>query len=147
MMIGVFIFTAFCVTSEISLKLAEVVNGLNISKYAIMIFIFMVYFILGCIMATPEMIALTLPVFFPVITALGFDPIWFGVELILICEIGNITPPIALNIFVLKSVVKGQASLGEVYRGILPFLAVEVIFLLVLLPFPQIALFLPSLMK
>jgi C4-dicarboxylate transporter, DctM subunit len=147
MMIGVFIFTSFCVASEISLKLAELVNGLDISKYAIMAFIFVIYFILGCIMATPEMIALTLPVFFPVITSLGFDPVWFGVELILICEIGNITPPIALNVWVLSTVLKDQVPLGTIYRGILPFLLVEVVFLVVLLFFPQIALFLPGLMK
>lgn len=147
MMIGVFIFTSFCVASEISLKLSEVVNDLQISRYAIMAFIFVVYFIPGSIMATPEMIALTLPVFFPVITALGFDPIWFGVELILICEIGNITPPIALNVWILGSVIKDQASMGTIYRGILPFLLVEVVFLIVLLFFPQIALFLPGLMQ
>ena len=94
-----------------------------------------------------SLMMISLPVYMPIIQALGFDPVWFGVELILICEIGNITPPIALNVWVLKTVLKDQVSMGTIYRGILPFLLVEVVFLVVLLFFPQIALFLPGLMK
>jgi C4-dicarboxylate transporter DctM subunit len=146
MLVGVFIFTAFCVASDISLELAVAVNSLHVSRFLIMAFIFIVYIMLGCIMAVPEMIALTLPVFFPVITALGFDPIWFGIELTLLCEIGNITPPIALNVWVLGTVLKGQISMETIYRGIIPFFCIEVIFLVILLFLPQIALFLPALM-
>lgn len=147
MLAGVFVFTAFCVMSNISLSLAAAVDSLPISPFLVMGFIFIVYFILGCIMAVPEMIALTLPVFFPVITALGFDPIWFGIELMVLCEIANITPPIALNVWVLSAVLKDQISMETIYRGIFPFLFVEIIFLVVLLFLPQIALFLPGLMK
>jgi C4-dicarboxylate transporter, DctM subunit len=147
MLAGVFVFTAFCVTSNISISLAALVDSLHVSRFMVMGFIFVVYFMLGCIMAVPEMIALTLPVFFPVITALGFDPVWFGIELMVLCEIANITPPIALNVWVLSTVLKDQVSMETIYRGIVPFLLVEVIFLVVLLFLPQIALFLPGLMK
>lgn len=147
MMVGVFIFTAFCVTSNFSLALATVVNSLHVSRFLIMGIIFVIYIILGCIMAVPEMIALTLPVFFPVITVLGFDPVWFGIELTILCEIGCITPPIALNVWVLGTVLKDQTSIETIYRGILPFFGIEVIFLILLLFLPQIVLFLPGLMK
>jgi C4-dicarboxylate transporter DctM subunit len=147
MLIGVFIFTAFCVASEISIGLSVLVDSLHVSPYVIMIFIFVVYIILGCIMAVPEMIALTIPIFFPLVVALGFDPIWFCIEIVLVAEIGNITPPIALNVWILGGILRDQAPMGTIYRGILPFLVVEVAFLFIMLFVPKIALFLPGLMK
>jgi C4-dicarboxylate transporter DctM subunit len=123
------------------------VDSLHVSPYVIMIFIFVVYIILGCIMAVPEMIALTIPIFFPLVVALGFDPIWFCIEIVLVAEIGNITPPIALNVWILGGILRDQAPMGTIYRGILPFLVVEVAFLFIMLFVPKIALFLPGLMK
>ena len=97
-------------------------------------------------MAVPEMIALTLPIYFPIATALGFDPVWFGIEITLMCEVANITPPIALNVWVLDGVLKDKIPISTIYKGILPFLFVELVFLIILLFWPQIALFLPGLM-
>jgi C4-dicarboxylate transporter DctM subunit len=147
MLAGVFIFTAFSVASDISIGLSALVNSFHVSRYVVMAFIFVVYLILGCIMAVPEMIALTIPIFFPLVVALGFDPVWFGVELVLLGEIGNITPPIAMNVWVLGEILKGQINMGAMYRGIVPFLGAEVAFLVLMLFLPQIATFLPGLMS
>jgi C4-dicarboxylate transporter, DctM subunit len=147
MLVGVFMFTAFCSASEITLNLAALVNSLHVSSYVIMLVIFAIYFILGCIMDVLSMIALTIPIFFPLVVSLGFDPVWFCVEIVLVSEIGNITPPIALNVWLLGGILKDQIPMGKIYRGILPFLGVEVAFLLIMLFLPQIVTFLPGLMK
>jgi C4-dicarboxylate transporter DctM subunit len=148
MLIGVFIFTAFLVTSQVSVTLAELVNDIHFSRYVIVGFIIVIYLILGTFMDVPSMIALTIPIFFPVVTSLGFSGIWFGIIIALLGEIANITPPTALNVWILAGILRPQGtSMETIYKGILPFLAVEVAFLFILLFFPQIALFLPSLMK
>jgi C4-dicarboxylate transporter, DctM subunit len=147
MLIGVFMFTAFCSASEITLGLSSLVNGLHVSPYIIMIVIFIIYIILGCIMDVLAMIALTIPIFFPLVVSLGFDPLWFCVSVVLISEMGAITPPVALNVWLLGGILKGQTSMGTIYRGIFPFLGVEAALLIVMLFIPQIVTFLPALVK
>jgi TRAP-type C4-dicarboxylate transport system permease large subunit len=92
------------------------------------------------------MILLTIPVFFPLILHLGYDPIWFGILIVTVVEIGLISPPVGMNLFVLKTLLP-QVSTGTVFRGVLPFMAADVIRLGILISFPVLSLYLPSLMK
>jgi len=92
------------------------------------------------------MILLTLPVFFPIIVKLGFDPIWFGVLIVVVVEIGLISPPVGMNLFVLSTLIP-EVPTRTVFRGVMPFVAVDVIRLAILVAFPAISLYLPSLMK
>ena len=92
-----------------------------------------------------SMVLLTIPVFFPVITALGFDPVWFGILIVTIVEIGMISPPVGMNLFVLKSLLPG-VSLTTMYRGLWPFVTADVVRLAILIAFPALSLWLPSLM-
>jgi TRAP-type C4-dicarboxylate transport system permease large subunit len=91
---------------------------------------------------------LTVPIFFPVVTALGFDPIWFGVIIVLITEMGVITPPVGLNVYVVYGITKNMgATLEDIFKGVYPYLLAVLICVVLLLAFPQIALFIPELMK
>jgi len=91
------------------------------------------------------MIILTVPIFFPVITALGFDPIWFGIIVVRLLEIGQITPPVGINVFVIKGVAR-DVPLYTIFRGIVPFLIADLCHVALLVAFPKISLFLPGLM-
>jgi TRAP-type C4-dicarboxylate transport system permease large subunit len=93
-----------------------------------------------------SMILLTIPVFFPVVMHLGFDPIWFGILIVVVVEIGLISPPVGMNLFVLKTLIP-EVSTGTVFRGVTPFIVADVVRLAILIAFPAISLWLPSLMK
>ena len=101
------------------------------------------YIILGCLMDAMAMIILTVPIIFPVITELGFDPIWFGVIIVMTVELGLIHPPVGMNVFVIKSVVK-DVSFATIFKGVLPFVVTDIVRLIILIAFPMIALWLPS---
>ena len=92
------------------------------------------------------MILLTIPVFFPLVTHLGFDPIWFGILVVVVVEIGLISPPVGMNLFVLSTLLP-QVPTGTVFRGVMPFIVADVVRLALLIAFPVISLYLPSLMK
>jgi TRAP-type C4-dicarboxylate transport system permease large subunit len=111
-----------------------------------MIMIIIVYLIGGCFMDSLGLILLTVPIFFPVAVKLGFDPIWFGIIITRVAEIGVITPPVGMNVYVMKGVAP-DIPLSTIFRGILPFLAADVVSVGLLLSVPQIALFLPSIIK
>jgi C4-dicarboxylate transporter, DctM subunit len=96
----------------------------------------------ACAMA---MIILTVPIVFPVVTALGFDPIWFGIIIVMTVELGLIHPPVGMNVFVIKTAVR-DVSFTTIFKGVLPFIATDMIRLVILIGFPQIALYLPNLM-
>jgi TRAP-type C4-dicarboxylate transport system permease large subunit len=93
-----------------------------------------------------SMILLTIPVFFPVVMHLGFDPIWFGILIVVVVEIGLISPPVGMNLFVLKTLLP-QVSTGTVFRGVTPFIVADIVRLAILIAFPAISLWLPSMMK
>ena len=116
------------------------------SDYAILTAILILYLLLGCIMDPGSMIILTIPIVYPIIQSVGFDPIWFGVIIVMVAEIGSITPPVGLNVFVVASVAK-TASIEEVFRGILPFWGIDMLRLTILVAIPQISLFLPNIMR
>ena len=105
-----------------------------------------IYLIGGCFMDSLAMILLTIPIFYPVAVNLGYDPIWFGVIIVLITEMGVITPPVGVNVYVVSGVAK-DVPLEIIFKGILPLLGALIVCNIILIIFPQIALFLPSLMR
>jgi TRAP-type C4-dicarboxylate transport system permease large subunit len=127
-------------------ELAEWVSSLPLPPHAVMGVIILVYLFGGCFMDALAMIMLTIPIFFPVVQTLGFDPIWFGVVIVLITEMGVITPPVGVNVYVVYGVAK-NVPLENIFKGVFPMLLALLLCNLILLIFPQIALFLPNLMK
>jgi TRAP-type C4-dicarboxylate transport system permease large subunit len=105
-----------------------------------------IYILLGTAMEELSMVLLTLPVFFPLIVGLGMDPVWFGILIVTIVEIGLISPPVGMNLFVLSTLLP-QVPTTTVFRGVLPFIGADVIRLAILILFPAVSLYLPSLMK
>jgi len=144
--IGAMIFGYFLAISRLPYELARFVGELPVSSHVILIGILIVYLFLGCIMDTLAMVILTVPIFYPVIVKLGFDPIWFGVIMVLVSEMGVITPPVGLNVYVIHGVAK-DVPLFTIFKGIAPFLLMMIICIIFVIIFPQIALFLPNLMK
>lgn len=107
--------------------------------------IILIYIILGCVFESLSMLLLTVPIFFPLVTGLGFDPVWFGIIVVVVTEISLITPPVGLNVYVLKGVV-GDVSTGTIFRGVTPFWMMDIVRLALLLAVPSLVLYLPSLM-
>jgi TRAP-type C4-dicarboxylate transport system permease large subunit len=104
-----------------------------------------IYFLLGCVLESISMILLTVPVFFPVVSALGFDPIWFGIIVVVVTEISLITPPVGLNVFVISNLFRSVGT-GQVFRGVAPFVVADLFRISLLVLVPGIVLFLPNLM-
>jgi tripartite ATP-independent transporter DctM subunit len=142
---GATIFGRFMAVSRVPFELSEWVGGLGMSPYVIMGFIMFGYLIGGCFMDSLALITLTIPILYPVIVKLGFDPVWFGVIIVLVAEMGVITPPVGINVYVIKGVAS-DVPLETIFKGIFPFLAAIVVCTALLIMFPQIALFLPNLM-
>jgi C4-dicarboxylate transporter, DctM subunit len=145
-LIGATIFSNFLALSRLPVELANWIGALPVHRYGILAIILFLYFIMGCLMDILAMVVLTIPIFFPVITHLGFDPIWFGVIIVIMMEQGLITPPIGMNVFVLHGIAK-DVPMYTIFRGILPFLVAMWICLLIVIIFPQIALYLPNAMR
>ena len=143
---GAVIFGHFMAITRVPYSLADWVSNLPLPDYAIMGVIILVYLFGGCFMDALAMIMLTIPIFFPVAQTLGFDPIWFGVVIVLITEMGVITPPVGVNVYVVYGVAK-DVPLEVIFRGVFPMLLALLLCNLILLIFPQIALFLPGLMR
>jgi C4-dicarboxylate transporter DctM subunit len=143
-LIGAFIFGSFLAVSKLPFMLAETVANFALPSHGILIMILFVYLILGCFFTIVPTMVLTIPIFFPVITALGLDPIWYGVLMVRMIEIGMITPPIGINCFVLSKVM--DVPLGTVFRGVVPFVIADILLVALLVAFPQISLFLPNTM-
>ena len=133
----------FIALSHIPAVVGDALTGLDLGPYGVLFMILLSYLVLGCFLEGFAMLVLTMPIFFPVITALGFDPIWFGVIVVLVLEMGLITPPVGINVFIVKSVAP-QVALGEVFVGVMPFLVAMILAVVALVVFPQIALFLPN---
>ncbi|HEY8050852.1 MAG TPA: TRAP transporter large permease subunit, partial [Ramlibacter sp.] len=118
-------------------------TSLGLGPIAVLLLILLMYLVLGCLMDAMAMIILTVPIIFPVVTHLGFDPIWFGVIIVMTVELGLIHPPVGMNVFVIKSVVQ-DVSFTTIFKGVLPFVATDIIRLVILIAFPIIALWLPG---
>jgi C4-dicarboxylate transporter DctM subunit len=140
---GAIIFGHFMAITRIPFVLAEWLGGLPIHPMAVMGVIIFIYFIGGFFMDSMGLIVLTIPIFYPIVIKLGFDPIWFGVILVLVGEMGVITPPVGVNVYVIKG-ISPNVPLERIFRGIFPFLWALIILTIILMIFPQIATFLPK---
>jgi len=141
---GATVFGHFIAIAKIPLVLSDWVGGLPLPSMAIMGLIIIMYLIGGCFMDALALITLTIPIIFPLVISLDFNPIWFGVIIVLVTEMGVITPPVGVNVYVIKGIAE-DVPLETIFKGILPFLAALVIAVVILLAFPQIATFLPGL--
>jgi tripartite ATP-independent transporter DctM subunit len=143
--IGANIFSTFLGLARLPISLADFIATLALPKIAILIGIILIFIALGCVMDCYAIMILTVPIIFPVIETLQIDPIWFGVIMVIVLEIGLITPPVGLNVFVIKNAAP-DVPLTTMFKGIWPFLISALIAIVLLIIFPQIALFLPSFM-
>ena len=142
--IGAFLFMRFLAISKLPFLLGGLVAGLTLSKYVILAAIIVLYIILGMFLDIMSAIMLTVPILYPAIIAMGFNPIWYGVIMVLVMEMGLVTPPVGLTVFALAGVT--DVPTGTVFRGILPFVVAMIVCVVLLTVFPEIALFIPSLM-
>ncbi|MDE2397275.1 MAG: TRAP transporter large permease, partial [Burkholderiales bacterium] len=142
-LIGALLFGYFLTITQTPQKLTEFLTGLGIGRYGVLALIMVMYLVLGCLMDAMAMIILTVPIIFPVVTHLGFDPIWFGVIIVMTVELGLIHPPVGMNVFVIKSVVP-ELSFTTIFKGVIPFVITDILRLVILISFPIIALWLPG---
>ena len=142
-LIGALLFGYFLTITQTPQKVTEFLVGLGIGRYGVLALIMVMYLVLGTLMDALAMIILTVPIVFPVIKALGFDPIWFGIIIVMVAELGLIHPPVGMNIFVIKSVVE-DVKISTIFYGVLPFIITDLLRLILLIAFPILALWLPS---
>jgi C4-dicarboxylate transporter, DctM subunit len=142
-LIGAILFGYFLTITQTPQKVTEFLTGLGLGRYGVLALILIMYLVLGCLMDALAMIILTVPIIFPVVVALGFDPIWFGVIIVMTVELGLIHPPVGMNIFVIKSVVE-DVKISTIFYGVLPFIITDILRLILLIAFPMLALWLPS---
>jgi tripartite ATP-independent transporter DctM subunit len=142
-LIGALLFGYFLTVTQTPQKVTAFLTALGLGRYGVLALIMLMYIVLGCLMDSLAMIILTIPIIFPVISQLGFDPIWFGVIIVMTVELGLIHPPVGMNVFVIKSVVQ-EVSFATIFRGVLPFIVTDLIRLVFLIAFPILALWLPS---
>jgi tripartite ATP-independent transporter DctM subunit len=143
-LLGAQVFGIFMAASKLPIDLANYVAQLPVPSLVILIAILVIYLFLGCLMPAIPMLILTVPIFYPVVTSMGYDPIWFGVIMVLMFEMAVITPPMGINVLALQTVTK-EISLTDMFRGVLPFLVAMIFCVIILIIFPWIALFLPNL--
>jgi len=142
-LIGAMTFNSFLAISTIPMELAGWVGGLGLPSVVIMILIVILYLALGTFMDEVSMILLTIPIFFPLVTSLGFDPIWFGIMIVMVVELGMISPPVGMTLYVIKGITP-DVPIGRIFRGVIPFLAVELVMVALIIAFPVIVTFLPN---
>lgn len=142
-LIGAILFNNFLVFSNMPGDVADWVNTLPFSAHMILIVILLIYLVMGCALDSLAMVLLTVPVFFPIALGLGFDPIWFGILIVMVVELGLITPPIGMNVFVMKGIAP-DLPLGSIYQGVLPFVVAQILLIALLVVFPGVALWLPG---
>ena len=145
-LIGALLFGYFLTVTQTPQNVTAFLTSLGFGRYGVLALIMLMYLALGCLMDALAMIILTVPIIFPVITALGFDPIWFGVIIVMTVELGLIHPPVGMNVFVIKSVVP-EVSFLTIFTGVLPFIATDILRLIILIAFPVIATYLPEHMR
>lgn len=145
-LVGALVFANFMNFTSMPNDLKNLVSSYNISPLTVMIFICAIYVILGAAMEELSIVLLTLPVFFPLVVSLGFDPVWFGIIIVLVVMIGLISPPVGMNMFVVRNMLP-ELSTMTVFKGVLPFVFTLIAVLALLVAFPEIALFLPQALK
>ena len=140
------IFSRFLTVSTLPQNFAQWVGGLNASPYVILVGIMAVYIVGGCLMDALSFLIITINIFYPIILDAGFDGVWFGVVIVILMEAGAITPPVGLNVYVIKG-ISSDVELQDIFRGVFPYLMMMMLGLLMLTLFPQIALLLPGLVR
>ena len=145
MLIGAMLFSTFLTITQAPQQLVGWLSGLALPPFGILTLLLVMYFFLGWFLDSIAMIIITVPVVFPVITALGFDPLWFGVLLVISCEMGMLTPPYGINVFVINAVVP-SISIPRIFRGVMPFIGIDIVRLALVAAIPGIALVIPRLM-
>ena len=143
--IGATMFANFVVQTRLPNLLIATTDAMGLTPLMVMAIIICLYIILGCFLEGIGMVLITVPVFLPVITGYGYDPLWFGIIVVIVVELGLITPPVGMNIFIIQAQAPG-INLGQLYKGIAPFLVAPIILIILLFLFPQIALWLPDLL-
>jgi C4-dicarboxylate transporter DctM subunit len=144
-LIGALVFANFLNFTSMPDDLSALVERFSERPWVVIAGICVIYLLLGAVMEELSMVMLTIPVFYPVVVSLGFDPVWFGIIIVVIVEIGMISPPVGMNLFVIKSLLP-QVRTGELFRGVMPFVLADTVRLAILVAFPVIALWLPQTM-
>jgi C4-dicarboxylate transporter DctM subunit len=142
-LIGALLFGYFLTVTQTPQNVTAFLTGLGIGRYGVLALIMVMYIVLGCLMDSLAMVILTVPIIFPVIKELGFDPIWFGIIIVMTVELGLIHPPVGMIVFVIKSVI-GDIDFSTIFKGVIPFIITDLCRLVILIAFPMIALYLPS---
>ncbi|MFZ9014716.1 MAG: TRAP transporter large permease [Alphaproteobacteria bacterium] len=144
-LIAAHLINPFIALSNLPDLVEEILLSFNFGTYGTLILILFIYLILGCFLEGFAMLVLTLPIFFPIIQTLEIDPIWFGVLVVITLEMGLISPPVGINVFIVKSVAR-DTELADIFRGVLPFWCMMLLCIGILITFPQISLLLPNTM-
>jgi tripartite ATP-independent transporter DctM subunit len=144
-LMGAMFLGYFLTVTQLPTVLSEMVSNLPLNRYIILLLILIVYMLLGCVMDSLSIVLITVPIFFPVVQALDFNPIWFGIIMVRVVEIGMITPPVGINVFIIKGVAK-DVPMHTIFKGIFPFLAADILHVALLIAIPEISLFLPQLL-
>ena len=142
-LIGAITLNNLVIFSGLANALADFVSGLDMSPATVMLIILLMYLIMGCFLDALAMILLTVPIFYPIVLDLGYDPIWFGIIVVMVVELGLITPPIGMNVFVIKGMVQ-SVPLVSIYKGVLPFVIGQMVLIIAVFLIPEIALWLPE---
>jgi len=145
-LVGAVLFGYFLTVTQTPQRAADLLIAADLGAYGTLFFVILVLLVLGCLIDTLAVVILVVPIVYPIVTRLGFDPIWFGVVVTMTVEIGMISPPVGLNVFVIKGIVR-DVNLWTIYRGVAPFIVIDLIRLAIIVAFPAIATFLPDLMR
>lgn len=141
--VGAFLFGYFLVITQTPQKVSEFLTGLPVGPYGVLVLILIMYLVLGALMDELAIILVTVPIIYPVMQQLGFDPIWFGVIIVMVTSLGMVLPPVGINVFVINSIAR-DVSLGRIYMGVMPFVLMDLVRLALLVLFPALALYLPG---
>ena len=141
------VFSRFLALSGLTFEIGNALSTMDVNPWFVVFIVTMIYLVLGTMMDAPALLAISLPVTYPVMIKLGFDPIWFGVYVVLLVEIAAVTPPVGINCFVVQASSDGRIELEDVFKGLTPFLIAGAIMLLLLCFFPQLALYIPNSMR
>lgn len=144
-LIGAYVFGNFLTVTGLPTSLATFIGGLHVSRWVILFVILVIYAIMGCLMDSLAMVLITVPIFYPVMMNLGFDGIWYGVIMVMVMELGLITPPVGMNCYIVAGVAK-DVPLWTIFKGVAPCLVGMVVAVILVCIFPQIATWLPSLL-
>ena len=145
-LIGAMLFANFVTFTGMPTEIQSFVKHLDVAPIVIILIIVAIYVVLGCLMESMSMILLTIPVFFPIVTGFGYDPVWFGILVVCVVEIGLITPPVGMNVFVLRAMVP-DIPINAIWRGLVPFILADIVRIVILVSTPAFVMFLPKLLK